>query len=70
MDARTDDQLVRSAARGDEAAFEELYLRHRDFVYRVALRHTREHSSALDVAQAVRLAVMRAKIERGGWVSE
>ena len=51
MDARTDDQLVRAASRGDHAAFEVLYFRHRDFVYRVALRHTRGHAAALDVAQ-------------------
>lgn len=50
---RSDQVLVDSAAAGDVAAFEVLYKRHRDFVYRIALRHAREHEAALDASQEV-----------------
>lgn len=37
--------------RGDWSAFEPLYFRHRDWVYRLACRFTGEHAAALDVVQ-------------------
>jgi RNA polymerase sigma-70 factor, ECF subfamily len=54
-DRRSDGELVRVCNRGarDEAAraFEALYLRHRDFVLRVARRFTRDRELALDALQ-------------------
>jgi len=50
-DPRTDAELVRAAARGDEPAFLELYQRHRDFVFALALRHCGNREDALDLAQ-------------------
>lgn len=49
-DARDDAALVRSAARGDEAAFEALYRRHSPFVFAVAERFA-GRDLAPDVAQ-------------------
>src|SRR5258706_502407 len=48
---RTDRELIASLNRGDWSAFEPLYLRHRDWVYRLACRFTGEHAAALDVVQ-------------------
>lgn len=52
-DPRSDSALIAAAARGDREAFGALYLRHREFVYRVALRYAREHGAAMDAAQDV-----------------
>ena len=55
IDARSDEQLVAlcndGSAREAAVAFDALYLRHKDFVLRVALRFTRDPSTALDVLQ-------------------
>jgi RNA polymerase sigma-70 factor (ECF subfamily) len=48
---RSDRDLVSSANRGDDDAFEELYRRHRRFVYAIALRFTGRSDDALDVLQ-------------------
>lgn len=53
VDPRTDQQLIVLCNRGDHAAFEALYYRHRDFVMRLALRFTRDHDLSLDVLQEV-----------------
>jgi RNA polymerase sigma-70 factor, ECF subfamily len=50
-DARTDQQLVEAANRGDASAMETLYLRHREWVLSLALRFTHDHEAALDVMQ-------------------
>lgn len=57
-DQRSDSELVLAAAKGDEHAFEELYVRHRDFVYRTARRYTGDHQTALDVAQEAFLILL------------
>ncbi len=44
---------------GDSAAFEELYHRHRDWVYRLAWRFTRDHQDAQDVLQETFLYFLR-----------
>lgn len=50
-DNRTDLQLVDALNRGDAAAFDVLYFRHRDWVMRLAMRFTGHHDDALDVLQ-------------------
>lgn len=56
---RSDAELLSLAGRGDAAAFEALYLRHRDFVHRVAWRFCRDESEALDVLQDVFAGLLR-----------
>lgn len=50
-DHQTDAQLVDALFRGDAAAFESLYYRHRDRVLRLAFRFTRNEQDALDITQ-------------------
>jgi RNA polymerase sigma-70 factor (ECF subfamily) len=47
----SDEVLVRRANRGDVKAFEQIYGRHRDWVYRLAWRFTGNQQDALDVVQ-------------------
>jgi RNA polymerase sigma-70 factor (ECF subfamily) len=47
----TDTELVRLANSGDESGFERLYLRHRDWVVRLAWSFARNREDALDVMQ-------------------
>jgi len=46
-----DQVLIDQANRADASAFEKLYLRHRDWAYRLAYRFTSNHDDALDVLQ-------------------
>jgi len=50
-ESRSDAALLGLAQRGEVAAFEALYFRHRDFVYRLAARFTGNHAATLDVSQ-------------------
>jgi RNA polymerase sigma-70 factor (ECF subfamily) len=54
-----DARLIEAARRGDERAFEALYLRHRDWVAQVARRFGAGDEDALDVVQEVFLYVAR-----------
>ena len=56
---RPDDALARLAANGNAAAFEEIYGRHRSFVYNVALRMTGNAADAEDVTQECFVSVFR-----------
>jgi len=47
----SDAVLVKRANRGDAKAFEQIYHRYRDWVYRLAWRFTGNHQDALDVLQ-------------------
>jgi len=47
----SDEQLVQAANEGNAEAFESLYYRYRDWVYRLAFRFTRNHQQSLDVLQ-------------------
>ncbi|MHC5053405.1 MAG: RNA polymerase sigma factor [Planctomycetota bacterium] len=47
----SDEELVRLANSGDASAFERIYLRHRDWVVRLAWRFARNREDALDVLQ-------------------
>ena len=50
-DRRSDGELVEAAAGGDVDAFEALYMRHRDWVVRLARRFTGSEHDSLDVLQ-------------------
>lgn len=50
-DPRSDSELVAAVNAGDDDAFEALYHRYRDWVYRLAYRFTRNEADALDVLQ-------------------
>jgi RNA polymerase sigma-70 factor (ECF subfamily) len=47
----SDDELIEQADKGNPEAFETLYHRHRDWVYRLAWRFTGNQADALDVLQ-------------------
>jgi RNA polymerase sigma-70 factor (ECF subfamily) len=47
----SDEELLEQAKRGSVEAFETLYRRHRDWVYRLAWRFTANEADALDVLQ-------------------
>jgi len=47
----SDEELLKQAQGGSEQAFETLYRRHRDWVYRLAWRFTTNEADALDVLQ-------------------
>ena len=59
LDARTDLELVAAINRGDAAAFDALYLRHRDWVAGLAFRLTGDSDAALDVLQETFLYLLR-----------
>src|SRR4030065_871281 len=48
---QSDQELIKLANKGDPDAFEALYHRYRDWVYRLAWRYTGNRSDALDVLQ-------------------
>lgn len=48
---KSDEELIALVNDGDVDAFEALYYRYRDWVYRLAWRFTRNHADALDVVQ-------------------
>lgn len=47
----SDEELIECASKGDTDAFETLYRRYRDWVYRLAWRYTQDRDLALDVIQ-------------------
>ncbi len=55
----SDEALVEGCERGDVGAFEALYGRYREWVYRVALRFTRHESDALDATQETFLHMLK-----------
>jgi RNA polymerase sigma-70 factor (ECF subfamily) len=56
---RPDETLARLAANGNAAAFDEIYSRHRSFVYNVALRMTGNAADAEDLTQESFVSVFR-----------
>jgi RNA polymerase sigma-70 factor (ECF subfamily) len=62
----SDSRLVKRAARGDRAAFDELVVRHRDRVWAIALRMCRDRDDAEDVLQETFIAAWRALDRFGG----
>lgn len=56
---RSDEALVEATNRGDEAAFAELYHRHKDWAFRVALRFTHDPGEAADAVQETFLYILR-----------
>jgi RNA polymerase sigma-70 factor, ECF subfamily len=59
LDARSDLELVTAINRGDAAAFDALYFRHRDWVAGLAYRLTGDGDAALDVLQETFLYLLR-----------
>lgn len=57
----SDEALMLAYARGDAAAFERLYLRHKGPTYRYFLRHTSDRTAADELHQDVWLRVVRAR---------
>ena len=51
FDSVSDTDLIAACNRGDEAAFEALYYRHRDWVVNLAYRWTGDRDTALDILQ-------------------
>jgi RNA polymerase sigma-70 factor (ECF subfamily) len=60
-DQQADEQLMLNYAKGDTAAFECLYLRHKDALYRFCLRHLRKPVAAQDCAQEVWFKIIHFK---------
>ena len=56
---RPDEALARLAANGNAAAFDEIYSRHRSFVYSIALRMTGNAADAEDLTQESFISVLR-----------
>ena len=56
---RPDQALARQAANGNAAAFDEIYSRHRSFVYNIALRMTGNAADAEDLTQESFISVLR-----------
>jgi RNA polymerase sigma-70 factor, ECF subfamily len=59
LDSRSDVELVEAANRGEARAFETIYLRHRDWAFRLACRFTADHDLAADVVQEAFLYLFR-----------
>ncbi len=57
---RSDADLLRAHAAGDAAAFEELVRRHRDRLWAVALRTTRDREDAADALQDALISAYKA----------
>lgn len=60
MSERSDPELVASAREGDEAALEELLLRHQPRIYRFGMKLCRDPEDASDVLQDTLLAMARS----------
>ncbi len=58
-ESRTDDELVRAAARGETGAFDELYRRHRRIVLAVARRVAGSDADAHDAVQETFVYLVR-----------
>ena len=57
--SQPDEALARLAANGNAAAFDEIYNRHRSFVYSIALRMTGNPADAEDLMQESFVSVLR-----------
>ena len=55
----SDEELIELANKGDADAFEALYWRYRDWVYRLAWRFTGDRDDALDVLQETFMYVLK-----------
>lgn len=58
-DPRTDAELVAALNAGEASAFESLYLRHREWVFRVARRYAPTGEDPADITHEVFLALLR-----------
>lgn len=58
-DSRSDSELIAAINDGSTEAFEALYYRYCEWVYRLALRFTADHDCALDVLQETFMYLLR-----------
>ena len=58
-DSRSDSELIAAINDGSTEAFEALYYRYREWVYRLAVRFTADHDCALDVLQETFMYLLR-----------
>lgn len=58
-ETRTDGDLLSAASRGERGAFDALYLRHRQWLYRLAFRFTGHDADAWDAVQEAMLYLAR-----------
>jgi len=63
-DGQTDDELVGSATRGDERAFDELVARHRPMIFRVVRRFFQRHD---EIEELAHLSLVEAWIAIGSY---
>jgi RNA polymerase sigma-70 factor, ECF subfamily len=72
LTAQTDALLLRRFLAGDQASFEELFLRHYPMVFGVLYRVAGSHEEADDLAQEVFLKLYRSPLKNGdnvaGWL--
>jgi RNA polymerase sigma-70 factor (ECF subfamily) len=72
LSAQTDSFLLRRFLAGDQASFEELFLRHYHMVYGVLYRLASSHQEAEDLAQEVFLKLYRSPLRHddnvAGWL--
>ncbi len=61
MPEMTDEQLMQQYARGDARAFDELYARHRETLYRYFKRQVRDAATANDLYQGTWEKIIRAR---------
>ncbi|EGD54544.1 RNA polymerase sigma factor SigM [Gordonia neofelifaecis] len=59
IDQRTDAELIRAHVGGDAAAFRELYERHRNRLWAIAVRTTGNHDDAADALQDAWISIHR-----------
>jgi RNA polymerase sigma-70 factor (ECF subfamily) len=61
MQETSDEQLMLAFAQHDQKAFEQLYARHKDAVYRYYLRHINNEATAQELFQDLWLKIIKSK---------
>ncbi|HHL32308.1 MAG TPA: sigma-70 family RNA polymerase sigma factor [Oceanospirillales bacterium] len=61
MQETSDEQLMLAFAQHDQKAFEQLYTRHKDAVYRYYLRHINNEATAQELFQDLWLKIIKSK---------
>ncbi|MCF6287645.1 MAG: sigma-70 family RNA polymerase sigma factor [Proteobacteria bacterium] len=61
MPERSDEELMLAFAKNDTTAFEHLYVRHKDALYRYFLRHLNNQSTCQELAQDLWMKIINSK---------